>query len=93
MKTRPTQLALLEKIEQRFHMETQKSHHHKEDDLPAGLAQPARRALTGAGIQRLEQLTKYSEAEIKQLHGIGPNAVNQLRNALYDKGLSFASGE
>jgi hypothetical protein len=72
-------------------MDTQNIH-PKEDDLPAGLAKPARRALAGAGIQRLEQLTKFSETEIKQLHGIGPNAVKQLRNALIDRGLSFASG-
>jgi hypothetical protein len=61
-----------------------------EGDLPLGLAQPARRALAGAGIQRLEQLSKYSEAEIKKLHGIGPNALAQLRRALSDKDLSFA---
>jgi hypothetical protein len=32
-----------------------------------------------------------SEAEIKQLHGIGPNAVAQLRRALAAQGLSFAA--
>ena len=57
-------------------------------DLPK-LAQPAQRALAGAGIQKLQQLTKFSEAEIKQLHGIGPNALKQLRSALKAKGLSF----
>ena len=61
-----------------------------ESDLPAKLSQPAQRALAGAGIKNLKQLTKFSEAEIKQLHGIGPNAINQLRNALAAKGLSFA---
>lgn len=63
---------------------------HQESDLPSRLAQPARRALAGAGIQRLEQLTQLSEAEVKQLHGIGPNALAQLRRALSDRGLSFA---
>lgn len=62
-----------------------------ESDLPAKLAQPARRALAGAGIQRLEQLSQFSQAEIKQLHGIGPNALEQLRRALAEKGLSFAA--
>ncbi len=33
-------------------------------DLPKSLAVPARRALDAAGIQRLEQLTKLSLAEI-----------------------------
>lgn len=59
-------------------------------DLPKKLAQPAQRALAAAGIRHLEQLTKFSEAEIKELHGIGPNALIQLRNALQAKGLSFA---
>lgn len=61
-----------------------------QSDLPAGLAQPALRALSGAGIHRLEHLTKFSEAEIKQLHGIGSNALAKLRSALNANGLSFA---
>lgn len=63
-----------------------------ESDLPK-LAQPAQRALAAAGIQRLEQLSKLSEAEVKQLHGIGPNALTQLRHALDAKGLAFADGK
>lgn len=58
-------------------------------DLPA-LAAPARRALAGAGISRLDQLSKFSEAEIKALHGIGPNALKQLRAAMDAKGISFS---
>ena len=61
----------------------------KESDLPK-LAAPAQRALSGAGIQYLKQLTKYSETEIKDLHGIGPNALKELRRALAAGGLSFA---
>ena len=61
----------------------------QQSDLPK-LAQPAQRALAGAGIQRLQQLTKFSEAEIKQLHGMGPKALGELRQALADRGLSFA---
>ncbi len=59
-------------------------------DLPAKLSQPAQRALAGAGIKNLKQLTKFSEAEIKELHGIGPNAIEKLHLALKAKGLSFA---
>jgi hypothetical protein len=58
-------------------------------DLPPKLGAPAERALAGAGIKNLKQLTKFSEAEIKQLHGVGPNAIGKLREALADKGLSF----
>ena len=61
-----------------------------ESDLPAELAAPARRALAGAGYTRLAQLSQVSEAELKQLHGIGPNALATLRRALASKGLAFA---
>jgi len=59
-------------------------------DFPEKLSQPALRALAGAGIQRLEQVTGFSEAEIKKLHGMGPNGVEQLRRALAARGLAFA---
>jgi DNA-directed RNA polymerase alpha subunit len=55
------------------------------------LAKPAQRALAAAGYTRLEQLTKVSEAELKQLHGMGPKAIEQLSQALIAKGLSFAA--
>jgi hypothetical protein len=71
-------------------MATAKKSAPGESDLPAGMAAPARRALAGAGYQRLAQLSKVTEAEIKQLHGIGPNALKLLRAALKAKGLSFA---
>ncbi len=60
-----------------------------ESDFPK-LSKPAERALAGAGLWRLEQLTALSEAEIKKLHGIGPNALEKLRQALSANGLSFA---
>jgi len=59
------------------------------NDLPK-LAAPARRALDNAGIHSLAQLTKLSEADVKQLHGIGPNALEALRRALAEQGLAFA---
>ena len=37
--------------------------------------------------------SKLREADVKRLHGIGPNALDQLRRALHAKGLSFAIGE
>ena len=61
-----------------------------QSDFPTKLSQPALRALAGAGIKNLKQLSKFSESEIKKLHGMGPNGINQLRVALADKGLSFA---
>lgn len=60
----------------------------RESNLPK-IGQPATRALAGAGIQKLEQLTRFSETEIMQLHGMGPKALGLLRQALADRGLSF----
>jgi hypothetical protein len=62
----------------------------QESDFPTGLSAPARRAIDGAGYVRLEQLSRVSESELKKLHGMGPKAINLLRNALNAKGLSFA---
>ncbi len=70
-----------------------KQHDQQESDLPMGLSRPARRALVEAGYWRLEQLTELSEAEVKQLHGVGPKALDQLRRALSTNGLSFADGK
>ncbi len=61
-----------------------------EGELPLPqLGAPARRALAGAGYTRLNDLTQVTENQLKQLHGIGPNALKTLRNALEAHGLSF----
>ena len=59
------------------------------DHFPRGLAQPALRALFAAGFTSLEQLTKVSERQLLDLHGMGPNALKTLRTALVAKGLTF----
>ena len=61
-----------------------------ESDLPPKLSQPAWRALTGAGYWRLEQLTGVSAAELMKLHGMGPKALGQLREALAARGMALA---
>jgi hypothetical protein len=65
----------------------------QESNLPPGLSRPAQRALTNAGYRRLEQLTRASQAEVEELHGVGPKALTQLRHALVANGLSFAEGK
>ena len=60
-----------------------------ETDLPK-LSAPAQRALASVGIHRLDQLTKFTENEIKQLHGLGPTTIVALRRALKAKRKSFA---
>jgi len=69
-------------------LRTNKKTNSKGRDIPK-LAAPAERALAGAGIKNLKQLSRFSEADIKQLHGIGPNALGKLHQALAEKGLSF----
>jgi uncharacterized protein YdhG (YjbR/CyaY superfamily) len=53
---------------------------------------PATRALEAAGYTNLKQLTKVTEAEIAQLHGVGPKALGILREVLQVEGLSFKQG-
>lgn len=64
-------------------------HNQPTSDLPPGLGAPAQRALAQAGYQTLEQLAAVREADLKQLHGIGPKALETLRRALAEKGLTF----
>jgi hypothetical protein len=60
--------------------------HH---DLPHGIGRPATRALTLAGLTRLDQFTTVREAELLRLHGVGPKAVGVIRRALAERGLTF----
>ena len=64
-----------------------------ESGFPAGLAAPARRALAGAGYTRLDQLAGQREADLRQLHGMGPKALEQLRRALAERGLAFSQAD
>lgn len=61
-------------------------------DFPR-LAQPALRALSAAGYTKLEQLTKTTEADLSKLHGMGSRAIDVLKNALRERGLSFQQPE
>jgi hypothetical protein len=53
------------------------------------LSAPARRALTGAGITTVRQLSQYSESDILALHGMGPGSIPKLRQALKAERLTF----
>lgn len=57
-------------------------------DFPK-LAAPARRALASAGYVSVEQLAGVREADLMRLHGMGSTAIEVLRKALSDRGLSF----
>lgn len=59
-------------------------------DLPKTIGSPAWSALVAAGYTRLEQLDGLREADLLRLHGVGPKAIRLLRDALAERGLSFA---
>jgi hypothetical protein len=65
------------------------------------LVAPARRALGNNGIKNVQQLAKFSEAEILQFHGVGKTSIPILEKALAEgdsllkrnNHLSFIAGE
>ena len=61
-----------------------------ESNLPH-IGAPATRALASVGVTRLEQLTAFTEKDIKNLHGMGPKGIKLLHEALEQRGLSFAT--
>ncbi len=52
---------------------------------------PASRALTAAGIGTVEDLAGRTEDAVAGLHGVGPFALDRLREALDAAGLDYAS--
>ena len=46
------------------------------------LSAPAQRALKAAKIDSFEALSKWSDQELLQLHGIGPTAIPKLKEVL-----------
>lgn len=58
--------------------------------FPKGVARPAIRALASLGVTELDQLTRFTEAELKALHGMGPKALGVLKTALAARGKALA---
>jgi hypothetical protein len=56
--------------------------------LPA-IGRPAASALGLAGITSLDDVAEHTEAELLELHGVGPKAVRILREALAASGRGF----
>jgi len=54
-----------------------------------GLAAPARKALLDGGLFELADLRKVSLAAIKELDGLGPNAIRMLVTEMKKADLSF----
>lgn len=56
---------------------------------PRGLAKPAQRALSNAGIASLRDLARRTQKDVAGLHGMGPTGVVVLSAALAAAGLAF----
>lgn len=57
--------------------------------LPRAIGAPATRALRAEGVTSLELVADWREADLRALHGVGPIAVERLRDALAERGLAF----
>ncbi|WP_312040014.1 hypothetical protein [Macrococcoides bohemicum] len=57
-------------------------------DLPK-ISKPALRALHSINVKTMEDVTKYSEAELLELHRFGPKAIRILREDMDEQGLKF----
>jgi DNA-directed RNA polymerase alpha subunit len=53
------------------------------------LSSPARNALVREGIDTLQKLSKYTEKELLNIHGIGPASLPIIITSLDEAGLSF----
>ena len=58
-------------------------------DLPKSIGKPATRALLGAGISSLDEVAARTEAELLDLHGVGPRAIRLMKEELAEQGMKF----
>jgi hypothetical protein len=68
---------------------TTESTHPNRDAFPPGVPGPALRALSAAKIKSMSDLTRWTEADLAALHGMGPKALDLLRKALTASGKRF----
>ncbi len=61
------------------------------DSLLKRLAKPAQRAILGTGVNTLEELSQFTEEEVRRLQGIGKSAVSVIESTLKEHGVSFSS--
>jgi hypothetical protein len=70
----------------------QEAHDGDRGNQPAEAGRSGATGAARAGYTRLEDLTKVTESDVMKLHGMGANAMQVLRNALREHGLSFRDG-
>ena len=63
------------------------------DALPRSIGKPATRALLGAGVKTLADVSAKTEAELLALHGVGPRAVKLLGEVLRERGMMLRAGD
>ncbi len=68
--------------------QTEKTHPNR-DSFPAGMPGPALRALASGGISSMDDLTRWTEADLLSLHGMGPKGIRILRGGLIASGRGF----
>jgi hypothetical protein len=56
--------------------------HPNETAFPKGMSGPALRALKNAGIRSLSEASRWREADLGELHGMGPKGIRILKAAL-----------
>ncbi len=72
----------------RKHATADKQTASPKDALPAGLSQPALRALARAGYTSLDQLATIKDPDLLKLHGLGPKGIATLRGGATAETLS-----
>jgi uncharacterized protein (DUF305 family) len=68
---------------------TNETTHPNKSAFPPGVSGPALRALNGAGIRSVADLSRWREADLAALHGMGPKALSILKEALAASGRRF----
>ncbi len=64
-------------------------HRKAGSDFPEDLAAPALRALLNAKLIKLADLSKVTEKEVAELHGMGPKALGELKKVMKKAKVSF----
>lgn len=63
--------------------------HPNREAFPKGMSGPSLRALANARIRSMADVARWREADLAQLHGMGPKAVGLLKAALAAEGTGF----
>lgn len=61
--------------------------------LPRTIGAPATRALRAEGLHTLEAVATWTRADLADLHGVGPIALDRMAAALAALGLGYAGGQ